>query len=66
MPSTTTSSTVSTGTSSNKTNVEFYKLRVGLLPDELYRPDVPVEKWLEHCEVTTNAKEGFPPIRYVR
>jgi len=61
MPSTTTSSTVSTGTSSNKTNVEFYKLRVGLLPDELYRPEVPVEKWLEHCEVTTNAKEGFPP-----
>mmetsp|Transcript_15133 Transcript_15133/g.27416 ORF Transcript_15133/g.27416 Transcript_15133/m.27416 type:complete len:384 (-) Transcript_15133:257-1408(-) len=39
--------------------VKYYKLNVGALADELYRPEVPVQKWLASCE-TTNG-ESFPP-----
>ena len=39
---------------------EFYKLNVGRLPDALYQPDVPVERWLEtDCFESTGTE--FPP-----
>jgi hypothetical protein len=37
---------------------EYYKLDIGNLPDELFHPDVPVEKWL--ARATTAGKAGFP------
>jgi 2-acylglycerol O-acyltransferase 2 len=41
-----------------KDDASYYMLDVAQLPDELYRDDVPVSKWLECCE-TADAK-GFP------
>ena len=38
---------------------QYYKFDVGKLPDELYRPEIPVEKWLATCEST---KEATFPI----
>jgi hypothetical protein len=40
------------------TTAEYYKLDIGNLPDELFHPDVPVEKWL--ARATTAGKAGFP------
>uniref|UniRef100_A0A7S2HJE3 Acyltransferase n=1 Tax=Helicotheca tamesis TaxID=374047 RepID=A0A7S2HJE3_9STRA len=37
----------------------YYKLNVGKLPDDLYRPETPASSWLQKCE-STNAK-SFPP-----
>jgi len=37
---------------------KFYRLELGNLPDELYRYDVPVQKWLDRCDV---AVSSFPP-----
>ena len=36
----------------------FYCLNAGSLPDELYKPAVPVSAWLSRC--TTAGAEGFP------
>lgn len=41
------------------TSPKYYKFDVGQLDDELYRPNVPVTKWLD--TVTTAGEEGFPP-----
>jgi len=37
----------------------YYKLNVGKLPDELYRPEVPASQWLSRCETITS--KTFPP-----
>lgn len=39
---------------------EFYKFDYANLPDELFSPDVPAQKWLDTCE-STSSKTGFPP-----
>jgi 1-acyl-sn-glycerol-3-phosphate acyltransferase len=39
---------------------KFYKLNYASLPDELFRVDVPVEKWLALATTTDDAK-GFAP-----
>ena len=38
---------------------EYYKFDIGQLPDDLYRPEVPVSKWL--ATTTSVGAEGFPP-----
>lgn len=42
-----------------KEDVSFYKFDIGLLPDELYRPEVPVSRWLSRTQ--TAGPQGFPP-----
>lgn len=39
-------------------NPSYYCLDVGSIPDHLYSPDTPVEKWLDLC--STAGAEGFP------
>ena len=42
-----------------KEEEKYYRFNYSTLPDNLFHKDVPVSKWLDHCEVV--GKEGFPP-----
>lgn len=44
---------------------KFFKFSAAELPDELFRPETPVDKWLATCEMTENTA-GFPDASLCR
>lgn len=45
---------------SHADEVKYFRFDVARLPDDLFRATVPVEKWLDRCDATSDPR-GFPP-----
>jgi len=53
------SATSSHASSRGSTTPAYYKLDVAKLPDALWQDHIPVQAWLDHCDVADD--RGFPP-----